>query len=178
MKKDFESLVAAAGFKCRLCGECCSGPANEVLVSPSEIERLMKVTGFSREKIAEPYPEWITFPDGRSYTFGWVLKRDEDTNCIFLKEKKCQVYEDRPHLCRTYPFMLDGEELITSECPGLSSEETTPFAKQIVLDLIQRRAAEDEEFLKTEKQYQKHCNAKGSIVFDSEGVHQWNIDNL
>ena len=51
--------VLEAGFSCLLCGACCSGPDNEVMVSPPEIEMLAEATGMSRDEIAEPYPEWM-----------------------------------------------------------------------------------------------------------------------
>lgn len=103
MTKDLEEKIRKAGFSCQLCGECCKGDESLVMISPFEIDRLCKVSKLSFEEIAEPYPEWLKFPDGREFTFGWVLRHGEDGNCIFLKETKCQVYNERPHLCRTYP---------------------------------------------------------------------------
>ena len=112
--------------------------------------------------------------DGCTFTFGWVLRRGEDGNCIFLENNRCRVYQNRPHICRTYPFMLDGEELIVSECPGCSKERVTEDAGQITKDLLRRRDAEDRELEKTEKQYQKHSISTGStIVFDSNGAHEY-----
>ena len=99
--------VLEAGFSCLLCGVCCSGPDNEVMVSPPEIEMLAEATGMSCDEIAEPYPEWMQ-QGGCTFTFGWVLRRGEDGNCIFLENNRCRVYQNRPHICRTYPFMLDG----------------------------------------------------------------------
>lgn len=165
--------VLEAGFSCLLCGACCSGPDNEVMVSPPEIEMLAEATGMSRDEIAEPYPEWMQ-QGGCTFTFGWVLRRGEDGNCIFLENNRCRVYQNRPHICRTYPFMLDGEELIVSECPGCSKERVTEDAGQITKDLLRRRDAEDRELEKTEKQYQKHSISTGStIVFDSNGAHEY-----
>ena len=103
-----------------------------------------------------------------------VLRRGEDGNCIFLKNNRCRVYQNRPHICRTYPFMLDGAELIISECPGCSNGKVTENAGQIAKDLLRRRDAEDRELEKTEKQYQKHSISTGStIVFDSNGAHEY-----
>lgn len=168
--------IAEAEFHCLLCGDCCSGEDNEVAVSPPEIEVLIKLSGFSFEETVEPYPVWLNFPDGRKYTFGWILCRGKDGNCIFLKSAKCQVYENRPHLCRTYPFMLDGGKLIISECPGLYSGKKTFEPEKIAADLLRRQEFEEAEFCKTKEEYQKHCNTSAStLVFDSKGVHQWKI---
>lgn len=170
-----QETVRRAGFTCRLCGACCSGPDNEVMVSPQEIDVLVSATGRPASGIAEPYPEWLQ-QDGGTFTFGWVLRRGKDGNCIFLEDNRCRVYESRPHICRTYPFMLDGEELLISECPGCTAGTNTGNAEQIMQDLIRRRDAEDAELEMTEKQYQKHSIITGStIVFDSRGAHEYLI---
>lgn len=168
-------LVHEAGFSCLLCGECCSGADNEVMVSPPEIEALTEATGMSRDEIVLPYPEWIQ-QDGFTFTFGWVLQRGADGNCIFLENNRCRVYSSRPHICRTYPFMLDEENLIISDCPGCISGDETADAGQITGDLLRRRDAEDIELEKTEKQYQKHSIITGStMIFDSSGAHEYTI---
>jgi hypothetical protein len=167
LKKD----LRAAGFTCTRCGECCSGKDNEVMVSPDEIDVLCKVAKLTQKEIVEPYPEWI-HDQGATYTFGYVLKRGKDGNCMFLKNKRCTVYEYRPHICRTYPFMLDGEKLLVFECPGCRLGEDTPEAEKLQKDLLARRAAEDKEFLLTKEQYQKYSMVSGStIIFDSRGAH-------
>ncbi|MCZ0862118.1 YkgJ family cysteine cluster protein [Methanocorpusculum vombati] len=170
-----EEEVCRAGFSCLLCGACCSGPDNEVMVSPPEIAVLAAATGLSRDEIAEPYPEWMQ-QDGCTFTFGWVLKRGSDGNCIFLEKNRCRVYRFRPHICRTYPFMLDKERLIVSACPGCVAGCETAGAGEITGDLLRRREAEDAELEKTENQYQKHSIITGStIVFDSSGAHEYSL---
>ncbi|MDD3912199.1 MAG: YkgJ family cysteine cluster protein [Methanocorpusculum sp.] len=168
---ELEGRIRKAEFICRCCGECCSGKDNEVMVSPDEVDLLCQATGLTRDQITEPYPEWIR-DGGAVFTFGRVLRRGEDGNCMFLAENKCTVYEHRPHICRTYPFMLDGENLLVFECSGCKSGAETPDAEQIAKDLLARREAEDKEFLLTKEQYQKHSMVLGStIIFDSRGAH-------
>lgn len=168
---ELERCIREAGFTCRLCGECCSGKNNEVMVSPDEIDLLCKATGLAQDQITEPYPEWI-HDSGATLTFGRVLRRGEDGNCMFLKNNRCAVYANRPHICRTYPFMLDGEELLVFECGGCTIGEETPETDLIAKDLLTRKEAEDKEFLLTKEQYQKHSMVLGStIIFDSRGAH-------
>lgn len=172
--KNLEDMIRNAGFTCRRCGACCSGGNNEVAVSPDEIERLQKETCLSFEEIAEPYPDWIDADDGSRFTFGWVLRRGADGNCMFLKENRCTVYAVRPHLCRTYPFMLDGDELIVSECPAVGGEPT-PDAAETAAALRSRLAADDAEIQASAVQYQKNSMVSGStFVIDSRGTHCWN----
>ncbi len=169
---ELEIQIRNAEFACRCCGECCSGKDNEVMVSPEEIDLLCKATCLTPDEIAEPYPEWI-HDQGATFTFGRVLRRGEDGNCMFLENKRCTVYEHRPHICRTYPFMLDGDRLLVFECCGCKSGEPTPDAALVAKDLLARREAEDKEFLLTKEQYQKHSMVLGStIIFDSRGAHQ------
>jgi len=171
---NLKEKIEVTGFSCKCCGKCCSGADNEVLVSPEEIEVLMKGTHLSFTDIAEPYPEWLE-EKGMNFTFGWVLRRGEDGNCMFLKDNRCTVYQIRPHICRTYPFMLDGDRLIVSECDGFLPGRGCPEAEKIADDLNKRREAEDREFFGTKEQYQKYCNNSGStIIFDSRGAHPWN----
>ncbi len=170
-----KSRIKDTGFHCLYCGACCSGRDNEVMVSPPEIHRLTEATGLTQGDIAEPYPEWIE-ESGAAITFGWVLRRGADGNCMFLRDKRCTVYFHRPHICRTYPFMLNDQELIISECPGRRTCSETKDAEEIAKHLLCRRAAEDEEFFLTRQQYQKHSITSGStIVFDSSGAHIYTI---
>ena len=73
MKDELTKKIREACFTCTLCGACCSGADNEVMVSPDEVEALMQETSLSFSEIAEPYPDWMEYPDGTKITFGWVL---------------------------------------------------------------------------------------------------------
>lgn len=115
------------------------------MVSPREVREIMAITGLSFDEVAEPYPD--TIREGkREYTLGWAIRR-EGGRCIFLRDDVCQVYEKRPWICRTYPFMLDHDTLIISSCQGTGTDEH-PAADQIdkvISDLLERRKAEEEE---------------------------------
>jgi Fe-S-cluster containining protein len=102
------------------------------MVGREEISTIMKSTGLSFEEIVVPYPDRIV-EGGRTYTFGWVLRRNGD-RCQFLKESGCAIYESRPWICRTYPFMLDEDGLSIHPCEGGGRRGTLPM--QSVLPLI------------------------------------------
>ena len=70
---------------------------------------IMEGTGLSFEEIVRPYPELI-IDSGRQYTFGWVLRHVGD-HCMFLKDNCCMIYNFRPWICRTFPFMISEEKL-------------------------------------------------------------------
>lgn len=84
-------------FKCTGCGECCTGAPGYVWVSPQEIEALAKSLSISPEEFIQKYTRRIgnrlsLIEDSRTY------------DCVFLKGKRCTVYETRPKQCRTFPW--------------------------------------------------------------------------
>lgn len=84
-------------FKCTGCGECCTGAPGYVWVDEEEIALLSSELQISKEAFVSQYTRRIG--DRLS------LKEDpKNYDCIFLKERKCQVYSARPKQCRTYPW--------------------------------------------------------------------------
>ena len=132
------------GFSCTRCGECCSGTDNLVMVSPEEIERLAGTTGRAAGILAEPYPECIETGDGGSITFEWSLRKDE-SGCRLFSDGLCTAYAARPWICLTYPFMLEGERLLVSACPGIGGEISADEAWELAGLLLDRKRAEQQE---------------------------------
>lgn len=135
------------GFSCTRCGACCRGTGadeNLVMVTPGEIELLEAGTGQPADNFTGPYPEFIPMPDGGSMTFEHCLSRTP-AGCVFLSGSTCTAYSCRPWICRTYPFMLDGDELVVFPCEGLGREMTGKKARDLALLLARRREAEREE---------------------------------
>ncbi len=87
-------------FQCTECGKCCTGsPGGYVFLSPSDIERLSHHFSVSVEEFSTNY----------TYTVDHKISLIDFPNshdCIFLKEKKCTVYEARPIQCRTFPWWI------------------------------------------------------------------------
>ncbi|RLG22951.1 hypothetical protein DRN72_00370 [Methanosarcinales archaeon] len=112
-------------WKCVGCGECCVGEENFVRVFYTEAKRLSEVMGVDVHDIIEPNPQTIS-----GVHLGWILRR-EDNKCIFFDggRGRCRIYQNRPIVCRTYPFMLDFEEgriaLRVFECRGLGNRNST-----------------------------------------------------
>jgi len=139
--------IRKTGFSCTRCGACCRGTpedANLVMVTPAEIDRLVAETGLDPGSIAEPYPDYIRTDDGGSITFEWCLRRNT-SGCIFLDGNRCRVYDSRPWICRTYPFMLEGKRLMISPCDGIGREIPPEEAAQLAGLVLQRRSEEEQE---------------------------------
>lgn len=98
-----EPLFKKQNFQCnRCCGECCKRLVVEV--TQPEIKKI-KSLGYKEEEFAEKgffHPEKFT------------LKKNKD-GCVFLRKEKdgkysCKIYENRPKICRDYPF-FNGNEI-------------------------------------------------------------------
>ena len=83
---------------CTKCAKCCKG-FPFVALSETEIKRLENFTGQRVDEFSN---------SDRKPVEGYFLKHQEDSSCIFLKEKDgrhaCSVYEARPDACQSYPF--------------------------------------------------------------------------
>jgi Fe-S-cluster containining protein len=127
-------------FKCTGCGKCCTGSSGYVWVSQEEIA---SIALYLKLDINEFVKKYIRVINGR-----FSLKEKingPDFDCIFLKEKQCQVYEVRPVQCKSFPWWK--ENLISKEswneaskeCEGISTK--APLVK---FKTIQQQAALNE----------------------------------
>jgi uncharacterized protein len=166
-------------FTCIRCGACCreiEQESNLVLVSPAEVKVIMAATSLTFDEIAEPYPDLIHEGE-RMYTLGWAIRRDGD-RCKFLGEHGCLIYKSRPWICRTYPFMLDNENLMVSPCNGIGidTDGMDPVTVNgLVHDLIDRQQAEKaEEERIAEVLTREQIPAGKLVVIDGEGMRIMN----
>lgn len=78
----------------------------------------------------------------RNNRFALIEKKSQNNDCIFLKDKKCSIYQARPTQCRTFPFWienLNSEEswkLAAQSCEGINDDAPLiPYEKiQTVLN--------------------------------------------
>lgn len=76
-------------FKCTGKATCCVGRSCEAL------NRDKKRMGENAKESLED------IENGRK-----ILKHREDGRCVFLEKGKCGIYEERPTICRTFPFEI------------------------------------------------------------------------
>jgi Fe-S-cluster containining protein len=164
--------IRVIGFQCRRCGDCCRTLENcphHVFVGAREVRHVLSGTPHRWDDVVEPYPEFIE-ANGGAYTLGWCLRHTAD-RCIFLSIDGCNIYPNRPWICRTYPFMLHGDELIVSECKGIGAPMTMEEAERIARDLLARQIAEELDDEAIRDQLEKSRVPAGTrAVIDSEGV--------
>lgn len=100
-------IIKEVGFECDLCAKCCTSKFNDhVFLLDNEVNRIRKLS----PDTLKPAP-YFEFCDnhGIFYVSGYALRTKEDGSCMFLEEGRCQIYEDRPTICRLYPYMLHRE---------------------------------------------------------------------
>jgi hypothetical protein len=90
---------------CTECANCCR--VATVKVSERDIERLAWHLRLPVSKFLAEYA--MQDPDE-----GTVLKRSEETGCVFLDGTACMVYDARPETCQRFPHMVRGNGSIAS----------------------------------------------------------------
>ena len=193
--------IGKIGFSCQWCGKCCRQAFgdNRVYLIPSEITRLQEFTCLPKLKIVEPYilekpeepvpekselekeetdnPEFFsenTDFEGNIHSFGWVLKRKNDGNCIFLQENKnrCSIYPVRPMLCATYPFYIEDMNLQICECEGLNQPISTEESLELAKFILFRYSQELEDMLSVYEKYIEFEKEKKDSEIRKEGLEK------
>ncbi len=109
-------------FECTRCSACCRHEPGLVLLSSSDIRRLMRYLGLEFKVFFSDYCRLVDTGQGRAIS----LLETSVYDCIFWKpDGGCSVYEARPVQCRTYPFwpgIADSRaswDRERSYCPGI-----------------------------------------------------------
>lgn len=101
-------IIREVGFECDLCTKCCTSEFNDhIFLLDQDLSRIRKLSADTVRPA--PYFEFCD-NNGIFYVSGYALQTKTDGSCIFLENGKCKVYEDRPLICRLYPYMLHREE--------------------------------------------------------------------
>lgn len=108
MNKELPWYKEGVRFTCTECGKCCTGPSGFVWVTEEEMLAMAAFLGIALDLFKRKY---MRRKDNR-YALVEKKNQNNEFDCIFLKAKKCQIYQARPKQCRTYPFW---RENLTSE---------------------------------------------------------------
>lgn len=80
-------------YDCTECANCCKKLMPTF--TQEDLEKIANYLDISYEKVKKDYVE-------RKTAEGFILKGSE---CPFLLNKKCQIYDYRPEVCRSYPHL-------------------------------------------------------------------------
>lgn len=116
-------------FSCTGCGACCTGSPGYVWVSEEEIIEIAAFLEITVDDFSRRFLRWVK----GKYS---LIELPKTYDCVFLKDKKCQIYSVRPVQCRTFPWWpkhlassQDWEDLkgycegVDPEAPVVSFEE-------------------------------------------------------
>jgi Fe-S-cluster containining protein len=84
---------------CTKCANCCR--VATVRLTERDIERIAKSQRISRERFLADYTT-ETEDEGR------ILKRTDESGCVFLNGNDCLIYEVRPATCQDFPHVVKG----------------------------------------------------------------------
>jgi hypothetical protein len=109
-------------FTCTGCGKCCTrnGKYEAVYAKASEIRAIAARLGLS---VREFRRRFTIREDGFT-----LLRFTDEGACVFLREKRCSIYDVRPSQCRTFPFWPENleketwNEEIVPMCEGVSPQ--------------------------------------------------------
>jgi Fe-S-cluster containining protein len=190
--------IEEIGFECTRCGACCKAATgvdgeeeHTATVFPDEVRELQDTTGYDWRDVARPMPYGLS--DGsegvEGETFEWALETDGCGDCTFYAEEDgtgaCTVHEDRPFICRTYPFSvaLEGSsqpmgeavaqvgDVRAHECEGLGRDISRQDAEELAGALKERAIRELEEAIAVSERYEPTNHDAGEVVVhDSEGA--------
>lgn len=124
-------------FSCTQCGKCCTGGPGYVWVTDAEI---IEMAAFIKMPVEEFVPKYIRTVGEKKA----IKERGPDYDCVFLKNKLCQVYGSRPRQCRKFPWWEDtlkSKEAWEEEgkrCEGMSN----PEAPLITFEEIQKHLSD------------------------------------
>lgn len=110
-------------FKCQGCGGCCYGFPGYVWVTSKDIEKMAAFLKISKEAFIKKYCRTV---QGR---LSLTELKAPTYACIFLKDKKCAIYEARPFQCKAFPFWthnfkeLKNWEEVQKSCPGAAAKK-------------------------------------------------------
>jgi hypothetical protein len=107
-------------FQCQGSGKCCTshGEFGFVFLTPKDRQRIAHYLGISTSSFTRKYCA--------KYHGAYHLNEDlKNPDCLFLKGKRCGIYEARPIQCRTWPFWPEvmnaktWKKEVVSFCPGV-----------------------------------------------------------
>lgn len=120
MDQDFFVLKEGLRFECQGSGKCCfsRGQYGYVYLNQKDRKRMAQELGMATSAFTRKFCE---------KTEGYYhLKADsKQDECLFLKDKKCTIYQGRPTQCRTWPFWPEvmnakaWKNEVANFCPGV-----------------------------------------------------------
>lgn len=142
--KKTEWWAEGVRFQCQGSGNCCISRDEYgfVFLTLSDRKRFAKYFGITIQAFTKKY---CTKRAGLFH----LTEIKTDPNCMFLKDKKCSVYQARPTQCRTWPFWPEvmnaktWQKEVSSFCPGIGKGPLIS-AEKIKASIEEQKKSENE----------------------------------
>ena len=139
-------------MNCMRCGRCCTSFG--VCITPFDIERISQATGMDPILFVMAIPEPperereepAVLINGKKSLI--VLRWSRENICAFYSATGCKIYENRPMLCRTYPFNLDKNKKLVNMNSRACPKKWTPESKRGYLEDLKKYKKEIEAYQK------------------------------
>ena len=127
-------------FLCNGCALCCGDTdfrVRTIVLLEAEAAQISKAT-------LKDIPEFAEKKNGL-HPYAYLMRKDGQGKCFFLKEKRCSIYEIRPLVCEFYPFELMVSEYgkyvfnYTCECPNVGKGH---MVQKSVFEKLFRKSSE------------------------------------
>lgn len=198
---EIADAIESIGFECTRCGGCCTAETTDsgetephtATLFPDEARALQTAASAEAGEergwrdVARPMPYGLDDEATGGETFEWAIRTNACGDCAFYAESDdgtgaCTVHEDRPLVCRSYPFSValggtsqpmgeavDREGLVRAhECEGLGRDISRADAEELAATLKRRAIRELEEAIGVRDSYEP-TDVDGVVVHDSEG---------
>ncbi len=107
-------------FRCVKCGLCCGdtkAKTRHIILLKSEADQISKT-------MLQPISQFATKIEGRE-PYIYEMRKRENGKCVYLQNNRCNIYKNRPLICRFYPFELSSyggkySFQFTEECSGIN----------------------------------------------------------
>jgi Fe-S-cluster containining protein len=101
-------------FSCDRSGQCCKNrSASPIILSPYDVFRIQKGLGINSKEFSAYFAEKVLGADSKlpMMILGSPQTNGNYDQCVFLDSGSCEIYENRPLVCRMYPVgrMVDQE---------------------------------------------------------------------
>lgn len=125
-------------FKCRKCGECCTGFGG-TYITEKDIKKISDYIHLEPEVFISK----LCDTSGKRH----VLTQGKDGKCIFYDIKKqCTIHPVKPYMCRAWPFIAavvkypENWDAMAGSCPGMKKNVPAQDLKKIVQKEIEMLA--------------------------------------
>jgi hypothetical protein len=123
-------------FKCKKnCDNCCSKSPGYVWISNEEQKKIASFLKISLNEFLKKYTRNV---NGRVSLLENLINFD----CVFLKDKKCSIYDARPIQCKTFPFwkgnLLSKKswDSLKEDCPGIDDKSGKLFSENEIQKIL------------------------------------------